>query len=389
MKITFNIILLLAGIMSYSCSDYDKPEANEVSKTFLWKQTDTTHNNFRIPSLIVTENNTLLAFCEGREGGDAGDIDILMKRSADNGKTWSDQTVIWDDGENTCGNPCPVVDRVTGRIILFMTWNLGSDHEKIILRRESKSTRIPYMCYSDDDGETWSEPENLMETCKNPEWDWYATGPGVGIQLNSDKYKNRLIIPCNNSYYETTDDAVGENYGYGAHVLISDNGGKNWRMSEIITPKVNESQIAELSNGNLIMNMRSYHGNKCRAISYSEDGGETWSEVRHETQLVESVCQASLIDYGKFQNKNMFLFSNPSVPMHRTHMTIKSSLDDCLTWSNSKLIYAGPSAYSCLTKLPDGNIGLLFEGGKSSPYENIVFLSFNPEELFSPGPLIQ
>jgi sialidase-1 len=67
---------------------------------------------YRIPALIVTSNLTLLAFCEGRKHSrsDTGDIDLLLKRSTDCGKIWSEPQVVWDDGPNTCGNPCPVVD---------------------------------------------------------------------------------------------------------------------------------------------------------------------------------------------------------------------------------------------------------------------------------------
>ena len=70
------------------------------------------YHTYRIPSLIVTRKGTLLAFCEGRKNGrgDAGDIDLLLKRSPDGGKTWEKTQVVWDDGDNTCGNPCPVVD---------------------------------------------------------------------------------------------------------------------------------------------------------------------------------------------------------------------------------------------------------------------------------------
>ncbi len=96
-----------------------------------------------------------MAFAEGREAGDAGDIDILLRRSTDNGHSWEEQILVWNDDTNTCGNPCPVIDQITGRIILFMTWNLGSDHEDVIIKKESESTRVPYMAYSDDDGLSW------------------------------------------------------------------------------------------------------------------------------------------------------------------------------------------------------------------------------------------
>ena len=348
----------------------------------LWSQADTTYNNFRIPALIVTEKGTVLALAEGREGGDAGDIDILVKRSEDNGQSWSPQAVVWDNGTNTCGNPCPVVDHISGRIYLFMTWNLGRDHEDMIIRKKSSDTRRPYLCYSDDDGRTWSEPVDLTISSKDPDWGWYATGPGVGIQLKSETYKNRLIVPANHSYdIQDSKEAVRGGYGYGAHVLFSDDGGKSWSLSETITPACNESQVVELTNGDVMMNMRSYNKQGCRAIAVSQDGGESWSEITHDPQLVEPVCQASFIRYGSFQGKELYLFSNPASKSRRSHMTIRASLDNCRSWTGGKLIHEGPAAYSCLTVMPDGKIGLLYEAGEKDPYETLVFISIDPEKL--------
>jgi sialidase-1 len=153
-------------------------------------------------------------------------------------------------------------------------------------------------------------------------------------------------------------------------------------MSDNITPGCNESQVVELGNGDLMMNMRSYNKKGCRATSVSHDGGASWSSIIHDTQLVESVCQASFIKYGAYQGKELYLFSNPAVTSGRSHMTIKASTDGCLSWTIGKLIHEGPAAYSCMTVLPDGNIGLLFEAGEKDPYENLMFQSFKPEELF-------
>ena len=386
-----SIILLMSySLITLSCTKNErKPESSKP--VVLWQKSDTSYDNFRIPSVIVTQKGTVLAFAEGRSNdGDAGDIDLLVKRSFDNGKTWSEQTVVWDDRDNTCGNPCPVIDETTGRIILLMTWNSGADGEDDAIIKEGDDTRRPFMCYSDDDGLTWSEPEDLTATCKNPDWGWYATGPGVAIQLKSEQYKNRIVIPANHSYsINNKEEQVTEGvYGYGSHVLLSDDGGSSWRMSMAITPGCNESQVVELSDGRLMMNMRSYNGLSSRAISYSEDGGETWSDIEHALQLADEQCQASIIEYGSYAGKKMYLFSNPGNPWDRVYMTIRASYDDCNTWSNSKLIFAGPSAYSCMTVLPDGNIGLLFEGGKDFRYESMVFVSIHPDELFKPGTLI-
>ena len=376
-KITSYILLLILT----ACTSNTK-QVN-YQKADLWTAGIGGYNNYRIPSLIVSPAGTILAFCEGREGGDSGDINLLLKRSEDNGKTWSKEQIIWDDGSNSCGNPCPVVDEETGRICLFMTWNDGEDHETKIIQKTSRFARLPFVCYSDDDGITWSAPTDISSTCRDTTWGWYATGPGIGIQVKRGEFEGRLIIPANHSYDDADGKIGGGPFAYGAHVIISDDHGKTWRKSKPIHPDCNESQLVELTDGTLMMNMRSYNEKYCRASAISTDGGESWSEIKHELQLVESKCQASILNYGRYKGKNMYLFSNPAVPLGRTHMTIKASFDNCNTWINSKLIFSGPSAYSCLTKLPNGNIGLFYEGGINKGYENMIFLSIPPKVLFS------
>ncbi len=356
----------------------------------LWKKGEGAYKGYRIPSVIVTTSGTVLAFAEGRnDGHDSGDIDLVMRRSTDNGKTWGPEVVVWNDGLNTCGNPCPVVDETTGRIWLWMSWNLGQDDEGEIIHKKSEQARLPFVCYSDDDGLTWSKPVNMSGTCRDVSWGWYATGPGFGIQLKKGKYKGRLVIPANHSYDDTGGNVRNGPYGYGCHVLISDDHGKSWRMGVPIRPGCNESQVTELSDGTLVMNMRSYNNEHSRAISMSRDGGETWSEIVHDYQLIESRCQASILNYGRYKDKTWYLFSNPAVPVGRTHMTIKISGDECQTWSESKLVYKGPSAYSCLVKLANGDVGLFFEAGNENPYETLRFISIPPQMIFSSKDLMQ
>lgn len=357
----------------------------QITDHVLWKQGAGSYKNYRIPAVILTTKGTLLAFCEGREGGDSGDIDLLMKSSYNGGKTWSDEKIIWNDGKNTCGNPCPVVDQETGRIILMMTWNNGKDSETEIIGKKSKETRLAYTCYSDDDGISWSAPANI-ENAKDPSWGWYATGPGVGIQIKKGQYRGRLVIPANHSY-DDPEGIIKGPFSYGAHALISDDHGATWRMSGTIRPGCNESQVTELTDGRLLMNMRSYNKKYCRAISESTDGGETWSNIKHDSQLVESVCQASVVG-SSFKGRTIHLFSNPAVPSGRTHMTIKCSFDDCLSWTNSKLVFKGPSAYSCLVPLPKEHIGILFECTEKDAGNAIRFVKFKTSELFVPGQLI-
>ena len=156
-----NIIYLIFWLIAISPCLAQKVNIN---KTILWEKGIGNYNNYRIPSIITSNKGTLLAFCEARESGDTGNIDVLMKRSTDNGITWSDQIIVWSDGENTCGNPTPVIDHQTGRIWLFLTWNHGDDNETQIIHKKSKFPRLPYLSFSDDDGLTWSEPKNIGDS---------------------------------------------------------------------------------------------------------------------------------------------------------------------------------------------------------------------------------
>ena len=127
----------------------------------LWKSGEGGYDTYRIPALIKTKNDNLLAFCEGRKAGrgDSGNIDLLIRRSTDAGHTWSPTQVIWDDEGNTCGNPCPVVEQQTGTIFLLATHNLGIDHESQIIAQTSKGSRTVWILKSTDDGRTWSSPQ--------------------------------------------------------------------------------------------------------------------------------------------------------------------------------------------------------------------------------------
>ena len=340
------------------------------------------YNRYRIPSLIITKKGTLLAFCEGRTAGDTGDIDTLVRRSEDGGETWSKPQVVWSDDSNTFGNPCPVVDQSTGRIFLLSTWNLGTDNESQITSWKSKDVRHPYVCYSDDDGKSWSKPVCISDTARLDDWRWYATGPGIGIQIKSGKYAGRLVIPCDHSYTETREGVFKRNnrYGYGSHVTYSDDQGRTWQISETITPGCNESQVVELSNGSLMINMRSYNGKKCRAVSISKNGGQSWSEITHDPTLIEPVCQASMISC-RHDNNNLVLFSNPADKKSRTRMTIRLSLDDGRTWPVSRILHEGPAAYSSLAVLENGEIACFYEAGEKSPYESMIFEKFTLEWL--------
>ncbi len=343
---------------------------------FIFRQGDDGYKCFRIPAIVVTNSGTLLAFAEARKKGcsDTGDIDLVLKRSSDNGKTWSALELVWGDAGNTCGNPAPVVDKSTGNILLLSTWNLGSDQEKDIIALKSKDTRRVFVLKSTDDGKSWSAAREITKDTKKEDWTWYATGPVNGIQIQKGKYKGRLVIPC--------DHIEAESKKYFSHVIYSDDGGENWKRGES-TPQdqVNECTVAELSNGNLMLNMRNYDHSRNRKVSISKDGGRTWSDLKADPTLIEPICQASLMRYDHDVKKPLLLFSNPASKEQRLSMTVRISFDDGKTWKYSKVLHNGPSAYSNLVALSNGNIACLFEAGVDTPYEGIAFQEIALSEI--------
>lgn len=381
MKQALKTILLSAltipVIAIFHCQDISA----QKNPDYLFRSGTDGYNTFRIPAIIATRKGTLLAFAEGRKNSssDTGDIDMVMKRSEDNGKTWSKLEVLRDDGINVCGNPAPVIDKKTGNIYLLSTWNLGSDHEADIISGKSSDTRRVFVMVSEDDGRNWSQAKEITSSVKCKNWTWYATGPCHGIQVMKGKYRGRMIIPCDHMEAETEK--------YFSHIIFSDDHGRTWQMGGTTTQdQVNECTVAEISGGRLLLNMRNYdRTNKSRMITLSNDGGVSWNDICPDPVLVEPICQASLLTYAlRGKKPGILLFSNPANEENRINMTLRVSYNDGKSWPVSKVLHAGPSAYSDLVSLRSGDIGILYEAGEESPYEGIVFEVIPKKELINP-----
>ncbi len=341
--------------------------AGPFQETVLFRAGDDGYHTYRIPVLLATAKGTALAFCEGRKEAtsDTGNIDIVLRRSVDGGKTWTPVVTLVDHGPDTIGNPAPVQDTKTGVVWLLLTGNPGHTSEKEIIETGAKGTRTVWVMSSKDDGATWSKPVEITKDVKPADWTWYATGPVNGIQTRS----GRLVIPC--------DHEVMGHRGFYSHVIYSDDRGATWKLGGSASEMTDESTVVELSDGSLMLNMRSNAKRFRRAVSVSKDGGMTWSAPRFDDALVEPTCQGSLIRYpgrGK-RGTARLLFSNPASEK-RARMTVRFSDDDGRTWKHAKLIHEGPSAYSSLAVLKDGTVGLLYEKGAQSPYETITFARF-------------
>jgi sialidase-1 len=342
----------------------------------LFQEGNGDYNNYRIPSLIRTAKGSILAFCEGRQtpnggGNDTGQINLIMRRSPDGGLHFGPVSVVWADGKNTCGNPCPVVDQSIGTIWMLATHNLGEDHEREITLGTSKGARTVWISHSDDDGVTWAPFTEITTQVKKSNWAWYATGPGVGIQLHRGDHAGRLVIPC---------DYVakgGGNDNSNSFVIYSDDHGKSWRIGgEPPNRGFNESQVVELSDGRVMLNMRNVGSNRgasakhFRGVAISSDGGTTFAPATFDETLVEPHCQASII---RDDATGKILFCNPPDQTRRKNFMLRESTDDARTWRYSQRVYTGFSGYSSIAILPEGTIGLLYEAGDKGDYERIDF----------------
>lgn len=327
---------------------------------------------YRIPSMVVTNNGTILVFAEGRRNSieDTGDIDIVLKRSIDNGATWSALEIIKDDGVNRCQNPVPIVIPGTNRIVLLTCWNLGTS-----------GNRRVFVTYSEDEGRTWSDEKEITEDVKPSDWNWYAVGPCHGIVKIREPHRGRLMVPANHTL-----KGSGQSY---SHVIYSDDQGATWQLGGTLCPDTNESTVAELSNGDLMLNMRRASDvQPYRVVSISKDGGSTWEECRYDYSLPSPGCQGSLLtyDFNGDMGKGRLLFSNPAHKSSRRKNTIRLSKDDGITWDEHLMYVENTSqtifysAYSDITKLPDGSVAIIYEKGYRNE-EGIWFRKIKLSEL--------
>lgn len=379
-------LICCAIVISYSasCKSSDttiKPDpppdttGQEPAIPFLYSQNTAGYEAFRIPAIVKTKKGTLLAFAEARKkrsAGDAGDIDLVLKRSLDSGKTWESQAIVWDNGANTCGNPVPVVDQQTGDIHLLMTWNHGEDNYSDINNATGHDTRRVYATRSSDDGKTWAAPVEITSVAKRPHWRWYGTGPCHGLQVKEGAHKNRLVVPC---YYSVIKSGSNKVY---AHVIYSDDSGRTWKAGDTTRQdNAGESTVAELPGGKLMLNMR--RGTPARGVAISNDGGATWEDVRTDYTLLDPQCQGSLLDARRV-GQHLLLFSN-AASGSRDHMTIKLSTNEGAAWSKAYGVYTGPAAYSDIVMITENKVAILYEAGVSRPYEGIAFKIISLDEF--------
>lgn len=351
---------------------------------------------YRIPAIVNATNGDLLAFCEARQGGDASEIDLVMKRSTDNGRSWSPLLVVQqsDDFRDlfkekvppiSVGNPAPVIDRLDpkrpGRIWLPFT---------------VENDRV-FVTFSDDHGKTWAPRREITRNVKKKAWGWYATGPVHSIQIFEGKSKGRLVIPCDHRIGKDGTDRGG----CGVHAIISNDHGASWELGAIDDTykdglNGNETAVVELNDHRLYFNTRDQHGKAkgTRGQAYSRDGGVTFQPSGNKEHPIFEPCsdvldppvvQCSLLRAESKKNggeRNLILFCGPdnSGPSGkgRSDLRIRFSTDETDSWQDGPLIHVGPAAYSDMVRIKKNRYGVLFEAGDQGTkrHNKIVFSIF-------------
>ena len=313
------------------------------------------HPSVRIPSLLRTLKGTLLAVAEGRDKPtDQAGNDLVISFSKDEGATWSKPVVAYEQGADSCNNPCLVQETKSGRIFLFYQTFPAGGHEFGGLPVGPADPKGNRSCFvtSDDDGVTWSKPSDVSATLKPDEAITTASGPGIGIQLKSGPKAGRLVIPFNSQ------DAKKNFFNW---VAYSDDAGATWKRGEKVpqteTIQLNEVQVAESVGGGLYLNARSWRkGASLRKVSWSQNAGETWTQAAEDAHLPDPICQGSLLRL----DESTIAFLNAAGP-RRANGTLRLTHDDGRTWESSRLTFPGPFAYSSMALLKDGRIGVLYE----------------------------
>lgn len=306
---------------------------------------------YRIPSIVTAPNGDIIAAIDERvpSCGDlkwSKDINIVIRRSADNGENWSEiETVVDYPFGQSASDPSMIVDQQTKTIFLFFNYMDLENEKDIYYLRMIKST---------DNGKSWSDPVDLTSQITLPEWkqDFMFITSGRGIQTSEGTLLHTLV-----------------NLNRGLYVFGSDNHGASWYLINTPIKPADESKIVELEDGSWLINSRV---NKLgfRYIHKSEDRGQSW-ESRPDSSLTDPGCNASIINYRIKDKRNILLFSNAKTENERRNLTISISNDEGDSWSAGKIIYPGSAAYSSMTVLKNGDIGLFFE---KDEYSKNVFV---------------
>src|SRR5438093_658497 len=376
------LTLCLLAISSQAAPTEPSPPAPPFVPVFVAGQQG--YACYRIPALVATTNGTLIAVADGRVSNCRdipNAIDLVCKRSLNQGRTWTPLQVIANYGKGTnstdvypaygltnavrhvaAGDAALLLDRTNGRV-----WVLYDNGAYVSGQHNDRALKLE-LRHTDDDGLTWSAPIDVEAKNRDlrPAGTDFMASPGNGIQLLHGPHAGRLIFPVYvwaKPYYST--------------LIYSDDRGQTWRRGGNAGTGGGEIQIAETQDGHLLATLRNnaFVRKGVRFFSTCPDGGQTWgmpyAHTPDQPALPDPRCQASLLRLTPSDGRGDFLIlANAADPNSRTNLTLRFSSDYGRTWPASKLPYAGSSAYSALTPLSSSEVGVLLE---MDNYQRICF----------------
>ncbi|MFD4371137.1 exo-alpha-sialidase [Streptomyces sp. NPDC058486] len=395
MKTARSVSLLLltalgAGLLGAAPSPAAEPPATDTAaaaeplfeSTVLATSGQGAHT-YRIPALDTLPDGTLIAAYDRRNDNAAdlpGNLDVLVRRSTDNGRTWTAPQAIADfDGGVGAGDPSMVVDRETGRVFVFYAYGpkgIGFFNSGAGNANDATNSLHADYAYSDDGGVTWTA-RRITQDIKDPSWKGMFASSGTGIQLSTGRLVQQYA-------FRKADGSIWAASAY------SDDHGDTWKMGNPVGPLMDENKTVELADGRVMLNSRTSSA-KTRLVAYSDDGGITYTTPVPDDELIDPTNNAAIMRYDATAGANRpeshwLLFSNTASTTARHNLTVKMSCNDGQTWPTAKVVEAGGTAYSTMTRLADGTFGLLYESG---PYQRITFARFDAAWLGADCPTDQ
>lgn len=352
--------------------------------TVFTRESDDAYEAIRIPAIVQSKGGTLLAFAEGRVlDSDHGENDIILRRSNDDGKTWSDTQVVAESGKDSLNDPCALALHDPDRVLLvYHRYPQGyhgraMEHAKRVEPGyDGPANSQSFITTSDDAGATWSAPREITRELRQP--DVIAVGcPGNFIQLQRGPHAGRIVLPL----YENMPLGEGDKL-HNLRAAFSDDQGATWQLGERIsydriTGWGTEAQIAECTEGGLLLSARLQDGGAERILSESRDGGQTWSPARLDSTLQTPPCMSSVVSRVEGGGEAATLFHTlPNTTDERKNGTLFRSTDCGKTWKHDQIIYPGGFAYSALVVLNDGGLGCLYE---RDDYKSLSYVVLNAE----------
>lgn len=318
--------------------------------------TDGTHT-FRIPAIITAKNGDLIVACDARRKSAADlkpqrTIDIVYRRSTDNGKTWTPIELLEPIDDGGCSDPSLLLDSVTGDLFCFYNF---------MLRDVSSNEFRFFVQKSTDHGKTWGKPIDFTDQVAGPELkdSFKFVTSGRGIQTRDGILLHNFV-------------RVGE----GVTLFASGDHGESWKAFSQVSP-ADESKVVQLPDDSLMVNSRFEAGR--RFVHRSTDGGQSWHSAADLT-LPDPRCNACILQYTSKRDgydKDRLIFCNAASNTGRQNLAARISYDGGLTWSAGRVIDRGNASYSEITTLADGSLGVLYEPG----HAEIRFVRFTLEAL--------